>query len=425
MSDDQNNNNNNNNVKEIIKKQPVVDKNILNLLSSMNVDKNAAHAFWDTQPVPKIDAQVEKSGPIEVKTLDDVRKEPLTLPALFEWVVLDVNDQVQLNDVYTLLNENYVEDDDNMFRFDYSIPFLKWALQPPHYLKDWHIGVRVKESKKLVAFISAIPATINVDKTDSVKMVEINFLCVHKKLREKRLAPVLIKEITRRVNLQNIWQAAYTAGIVLPKPVASCRYYHRSLNPKKLVECKFSSLPPRVSMSLLIKLNRVEENTKCPGIRPLTKADVPSATRLLAKYLSQYSLAPSMSEEEVWHWLAPQKNVMDCYVVVDPKTGEVTDMCSFYTLPSSVIGNPKHKTLKAAFSFYNIATSVPLVDLMADALHLAKKGDFDVFNCLDIFENSKFIKEHKFQPGDGNLQYYLYNYATQTKDPSAMGLVLL
>ena len=35
-------------------------------------------------------------------------------------------------------------------------------------------------------------------------MVEINYLCVHKKLRNKRLAPVLIKEITRRVNLQGI-----------------------------------------------------------------------------------------------------------------------------------------------------------------------------------------------------------------------------
>ena len=91
--------------------------------------------------------------------------------------------------------------------------------------------------------------------------VEVNFLCVHKKLRSKRLAPVLIKEITdpspkpnpnpnpnpnpdqvlikeitRRCNLCGIFQAAYTAGIVLPKPVACCRYYHRSLNPKKLIE---------------------------------------------------------------------------------------------------------------------------------------------------------------------------------------------
>ncbi|RYY86067.1 hypothetical protein EON63_06430 [archaeon] len=42
--------------------------------------------------------------------------------------------------------------------------------------------------------------------------------------------------MTRRVNLTNRWQAVYTAGVVLPKPVARCRYFHRSLNPKKLVE---------------------------------------------------------------------------------------------------------------------------------------------------------------------------------------------
>jgi len=29
------------------------------------------------------------------------------------------------------LAENYVEDDDSMFRFDYSIDFLRWALLPP------------------------------------------------------------------------------------------------------------------------------------------------------------------------------------------------------------------------------------------------------------------------------------------------------
>lgn len=54
-------------------------------------------------------------------------------------------------------------------------------------------------------------------------MVEINFLCVHKKLRSKRVAPVLIREITRRVNLEGIFQAVYTAGVVLPKPVSTCR----------------------------------------------------------------------------------------------------------------------------------------------------------------------------------------------------------
>jgi len=44
------------------------------------------------------------------------------------------------------LLENYVEDEDNMFRFDYSKEFLKWALNPPGYYKDWIVGVKIKKS---------------------------------------------------------------------------------------------------------------------------------------------------------------------------------------------------------------------------------------------------------------------------------------
>ena len=85
------------------------------------------------------------------------------------------------------------------------------SLKSPGWRQDWHVGVRVKESKKLVAFIAAIPSTLEIRGT-TLKSVEINFLCVHKQLRSKRLAPVLIKEITRRVNKQDIWFALYTAG---------------------------------------------------------------------------------------------------------------------------------------------------------------------------------------------------------------------
>lgn len=52
---------------------------------------------------------------------------------------------------------------------------------------------------------------------------EVNYLCVHKKLRSKRLAPVLIKEVTRQCHLKGIFQALYTGGVLLPTPVSSCR----------------------------------------------------------------------------------------------------------------------------------------------------------------------------------------------------------
>lgn len=38
-----------------------------------------------------------------------------------------------------------------------------------------------------------------------------------------------------------------------------------------------------------------------------------------------------------------------------------------------------------------------------------QKG-FDVFNALDLMENKTFLEKLKFGIGDGNLQYYLYNW---------------
>jgi glycylpeptide N-tetradecanoyltransferase len=219
------------------------------------------HKFWDTQPVPSVyemfQGRASDSGPIDSpKKVADVQQTPLNLPSGFEWCCVDVQNESQRDELYTLLNENYVEDDDNMFRFDYSAAFLLWALCVPGYFKDWHAGIRNSKTGALYGFISAIPATVRVHKSP-IKLAEINFLCVHKKLRAKRMAPVLIKEITRRVNMRDIWQAVYTAGVVLPKPVARCRYWHRSLNPKKLIEVRFSRLQPRMTMARTIKLYQV------------------------------------------------------------------------------------------------------------------------------------------------------------------------
>jgi len=45
---------------------------------------------------------------------------------MYTGVSLKYRFDTQLDELYTLLYENYVEDDDNMFRFDYSRDFLKW-----------------------------------------------------------------------------------------------------------------------------------------------------------------------------------------------------------------------------------------------------------------------------------------------------------
>ena len=73
----------------------------------------------------------------------------------------------------------------------------------------------------------------------------------------------------------------------------------------------------------------------------------------------------------------------------------------------------------------NIARTVSIEELMRDALILAIKHDFDVFNALDIFQNSTILKELKFGIGDGRLQYYIYNWRTAEVTAPEVGLVLL
>lgn len=113
------------------------------------------------------------------------------------------------------------------------------------------------------------------------------------------------------------------------------------------------------------------------------------------------------------------------------ESNNITDFFSFYALESSVIKNTAHKVVRAAYLFYYAtetglappsATGPPtagvdkkalkarLNALMGDALVLAKRFHFDVFNALSLMDNALFLEQQKFGPGDGQLHYYLFNY---------------
>lgn len=104
---------------------------------------------------------------------------------------------------------------------------------------------------------------------------------------------------------------------------------------------------------------------------------------------------------------------------------KIVAFLSYYHLPSTVLGNDKHKMLNAVYSYYNAPGPFSLEQIMQDALILAKNEGADVFNALDLMDNGTVFKELKFGPGDGHLRYYLYNWACPAMPHSKMGLVLL
>jgi glycylpeptide N-tetradecanoyltransferase len=294
-----------------------------------------------------------------------------------------------VKEVFTLLSQHYVEDDQAMFRFKYSESFLNWALKSPGWKKDWHVGVRVSKTNLLVATIFGVPIDLRV-RNSTFRSAEVNFLCVHKKLRNKKMTPVLIQEITRRFNVEGIFQAIYTAGIVLPSPVSTCRYFHRALDFEKLYEAGFSPLPRGVSAQRQALRFRLPPNTSMAGIRPMEEKDLDEVCELLSKYLARFDMAQVFSKEEISHWIMHKgehnqtsEQVVWSYVV--EANGKVTDFFSFYCLESSIIRqvSHSHKIIRAAYLYY-YASDVAFEDdsfklkkrlneLMKDALILAKK----------------------------------------------------
>ncbi|WFD28895.1 glycylpeptide N-tetradecanoyltransferase [Malassezia nana] len=455
-------------------------KNLARLLSMLGAEDRstqpAEHKFWKTQPVMQPgDSQALPSGAIQPNVPPaQVRATPLPLPADFSWVTVDIQNDAELREVYDLLTHHYVEDEDATMRFKYSPAFLRWALQYPGYDKSWHVGVRVKSSGKLVAFIAGIPQELRV-RTETQQVTEINFLCVHKKLRSKRLAPVLIQEVTRRCNLSGIFQAIYTAGQVLPTPISCARYYHRTLDAAKLLDIGFSAVPRGMSREDHIARFTLPSTIKTVGLREMREADVPAVGRLLRRYMARFDMAPRFTDAEVRHMLVPapsdDERVTWCYVVV--QDGRLTDVVSFYSLPSSVLNHETHDMLRAAYLFYYASDAVweeplpsgpvstgpspwdsaiaagqapwqcthcsrltpaeaaderdvvpwhkesaaqksalqaRLQQLMGDVLVLAQQQGFDVVNCLTGMDNALFASDLKFGPGDGFLRFYLFNW---------------
>ena len=363
---------------------PVHDiQSLLNQLSLSQPKKEGKaqedYKFWNTQPVPKFkepnllqttDGSNGESLP-EGAILPDkmcrasAKAEPEKLLEGFEWCLVDLDDEEELTELYDLLDNHYVEDTDGSFRFKYSVKFLSWALKPPGWKKDWHIGVRTKSSSegkkgRLVAFIAGIPVTLKVGAEAKFNSTEINFLTIHRKLRGKRLAPVLIKEVTRRCYLNDIYQALYTAGTMLPTPISTCRYFHRSLDWEHLYKTGFSHLPPNTTELRQKYKYRLEPHTSIKGLRLMKRDDIPAVKELLVRYLERFHLRQEWNTEEVDHWLCSEasKDVVWSYVV-EKEGGGISDFVSYYLLEVSTSKTPTY-ICRSRITTFSAVHSPPL-----------------------------------------------------------------
>ena len=336
-------------------------------------------SYWNDQPMS---GDIGRGGAINIEK--NVKTEPFELPDGFIWCDFDINT------IYDFINNHYIRDD--TFNLSYDIEMIKWYLEPPSHHS---ICIAEKETGQIVGHISSVPVTMKINK-DMVKMVQINFLCVHPKYRSHGFAPLLISEIKRIANTEDIWQAIFTAVTTIPTPITKANYWHRFLNIQNLVKSGFHTTTRVREKYYDLKITN-------SSFRKMTVRDIPKVTKILQKQFNTFKIAPVINKDWVKKWILP------LYSYVNDETD---DFISFYSVQYE--RNDGTYTVKQAYGHYTVG------DVYSDAFIIAKNLGFDVFNILDVGEDTSKLEELKFMKGTGSVNYYLFNWClsdhVSTKD---------
>lgn len=383
-----------------------------------NMDKKSEHKFWDTQPMIKENIELTINEPINTKQdCSLIRQTCYNLPEEFEWQNINIHDEQQLQELYLFLSKNYFQNKEVGLSSFYQPEFLKWALDVPNQKEEYIISIRLKKTNKIMGCGTGVP--INVSINNKIKQTGIiNFLCVHKKLRSKRLAVILIKELTRRFNLNNIWQGIYTESESGCKTIGTANFYYCILS-QKMIDLGLTN--KKDIASLQIESN----NSSKHNLVPMTLEDVPQVTLLINNYLKKHTkLYQVLSEEDISYLLLPRENIVLSYVLKN-NDHQITDFVSCYIGYSKVANHSVYKDLKSANLYYLVTHTLSQKEMINELFKILQKYNVDVFHSLDIM-NFDFMKNNSnFDVGNSKTKYYLYNWQCKSLDSSEIGIKLV
>jgi glycylpeptide N-tetradecanoyltransferase len=269
----------------------------------------------------------------------------------------------------------------------------------------------------MVGFISGtvINVSLNGNRTP---LMEINYLCIHDQLRNNCLAPLLIKEITRRSVLKGINSAIYTVGKKITEPLTVCHYNNIYLNIQKLKECKFINEGFVQQPSLYRIRNEYI-------VRQITEKDTERVIELLTNYMKKYTIHQIFDHQEIEHFLSGVKSGVIQMMVIENK-GHIIGMFSMYSLPSKILfeNEYQHDHIKFANLYYYAydPKEMNINDIMYYSKKTAKEYGYDILSYLNIMDNKYYLNTDNVN--NCELNYYLYNYNLSCKvTPDEIGLL--
>lgn len=370
----------------------------LNYPMTEEESKSKKYKYWNKYPLRKDN----NTQIIDYKNKD---LKHMKLPDIYEWHELDPNNNIDIKELTSFLNHNYIEDRNGLFRTVYDENLLKWILTYP--TNNLHLCVRTKKSKKIVGFISMQTILVQLYE-EEYKTCEINFLCVHKKIRLNKLTPVMIDELLKRcVDMLDYqtYTSVFSSMNYIPTPVSlnSVKIYHRPINIEKLMEYNYCSPANNDGdKDRIVDYYRIYKHSKSTLVK-LNSTHVDKVLELLNNYMTRYNYYQKYLKNEFIHTFLDNDH-MCSYVYVDDD-GEVKDFISYYKTKTIVLNEKKYINEGHLYLYTSVNNTI--YKLFNELLVNMASDDIDVVIVMNIMENSIII-EDKFEKGE-HYYYYLVN----------------
>jgi glycylpeptide N-tetradecanoyltransferase len=297
-----------------------------------------------------------------------------------------------LDQIYMLLNENYISDKTNILNYTYGKDFVKWYLRLAH--PDLIIGITYH--KLLVGLVIGVMV-----QTGTSKIPYINFLCVHHKFRKRGLSKKLIQELETRLEKMEMKKGVFQ--LTSSQIGKSSLFTSLPNSVLQIPDIAHYAIP--INYAKLKKLEFVTEEMKTEELvsNPLhliSQLDLKEITYRLNTFTSKVPLRIHFDGTSANLYLKPRKNI--CYSFAKYSDVTPTDFINVYKHYYYVKEHQELITV-AQLGFYYTET-LTLTELVTFLLDKLKIYGFDQLVFKHVFLNDT-INITKYSTCDASTYY--------------------
>lgn len=339
--------------------------------------KNYEYNFWNSQPIQKEDNMIFEQITNFEKNFDEYK-----LPENYEWV--NYSNLEESEDICNFLNNNNT-------KYFYTKEYLQW-----YYNNSIVIGVSSTQNQIIgIIFGKKVKLQIN---NKQLKVLEVDLVVVHSKLRQKKLTNILIKELTRQAVNNDIIFGIFKTNIYIPTPIIELTNYYRPLNINLLYKIEFIR-PKNITLNELVKAYELEKQPKNKNIIKLEEKNVEEMYEHYLKYINKYNVYRILELEEFKDIFL--NKMVTCYLLMEDN--KIRDFISYYRLDLKKDNN----VIKTCKIFYYTSINETAYRLLSDLVIITKQEGYDLIETTDYMENKDILRELKF---DKNTNEYINTY---------------